>query len=100
MNVGNHDNRINLNIWYEFLFRTITQVLFWIHRKRAGKNIISDWLKFLNAEQSNGIDLINIYGDKLIGNRYISQDQIDILKEVLALRLNDHSIGLIFRDKK
>ena len=75
-----------------FLFMIITQVVFWMHRKRARKNIISDWLKFLNAEKSNDIDLINVYGDKLIWNRYISQDQIDILNEVLALRFNDHSI--------
>lgn len=45
---------------------------------------------FLDAEKSNDIDLINSLGEKLIWNRYISQDQIDKLNESLSRRVSDH----------
>lgn len=74
------------------LFMIITQVVFWMHRIMARKNIIAHWLKFLEAEKSNDINLLNLYGDKLIWNRYISQDQIDELNNSLLFRLKDHPV--------
>ena len=70
-----------------FLFMIITQVVFWRNRKLARKEIITDWTKFLNAEKANNINSMKLYGEKLIWNRYISQDQIDKLNESLSLRL-------------
>ena len=70
-----------------FLFMIITQVVFWRNRKLARKEIITDWTKFLNAEKSNNVNSMKLYGEKLIWNRYISQDQIDKLNESLSLRL-------------
>ena len=73
-----------------FVFMIVTQVVFWRNRKEARKRIITDWSKFLEAEHSNDIVLIKLYGDKLIWNRYISQDQINKLNESLSSRLKNH----------
>lgn len=73
-----------------FIVMIIIQIVFWRNRKEARKRIITDWAKFLNAEQANNIDAINLYGDRLIWNRYISQGQIDRLNEVLSSRLEKH----------
>lgn len=75
-----------------FIFMIATQVVFWMHRKAARKNIITDWLKFLEAENTDDITLINSLGDKLIWNRYISQDQIDKLNNILSSHLEKHPI--------
>ena len=73
-----------------FVFMIITQIVFWKQRQLARERIITDWAKFLNAERFNDIKSIKLYGDKLIWNRYISQEQIDRLNEVLASRLEKH----------
>ncbi len=74
-----------------FVFMIITQIVFWKQRQLARERIITDWAKFLNAERFNDIKSIKLYGDKLIWNRYISQEQIDRLNEVLASRLEKHA---------
>ena len=77
-----------------FIFMIATQVVFWMHRKAARKNIITDWQKFIEAENTDDILSINSLGDKLIWNRYISQDQIDELNRILSSRLEKHPILL------
>ena len=73
-----------------FPFLIITQIVFWRNRKKARQNIILDWKKFLAAENSDNIELIKKYGERLIWNRYISQDQIDKLNDSLSTRLENH----------
>ena len=73
-----------------FIFMIATQVVFWMHRKSARKNIIIDWQKFIEAEKADDLELMNSLGDKLIWNRYISQSQIDFLNESLIFRIDDH----------
>ena len=75
-----------------FIGMILTQIVFWKHRRKARKEIITTWAKLLSAEKDNNIELINKYGDELIWNRYISQSQIDTLNRILKHRLNDYPI--------
>ncbi len=74
-----------------FLFMIVTQWVFWMRRKLARRNIISDWRYFLDAEKSNDVELLNLYVDKLIWNRYISQDQIDQINKVISVRVENYT---------
>jgi hypothetical protein len=73
-----------------FSFMIITQLVFSRNRKKARKNIITDWHNFIKAENSNNIALIIKYGERLIWNRYVSQEKIDKLNDSLSSRLIEY----------
>lgn len=68
----------------------ITQIIFWSIRNYNRKNILIIWDQFIEASQANDIDSILFFGDKLIWNRYVSQNQIDKINLILSSKINDN----------
>lgn len=72
---------------YSLIFIVIISIginyFLWKDKKLDKKNLDSDWQKFLKAVSINDIKGIEVYGDKLIWNKYLLKEQLNqILDEV------------------
>jgi hypothetical protein len=56
-------------------------------RQRDKNNLAIDWKNFLKSESQNDIKGIEIYGDKLIWNKYLLNEQLDKIIVVVNSRV-------------
>ena len=59
-------------------------------RGRDKNSINEDWKKFLHASSKNNIGEIKYYGDKLIWNKYLKQNQLTKISEVVAIKIEKY----------
>uniref|UniRef100_UPI00404AAC2E hypothetical protein n=1 Tax=Flavobacterium sp. TaxID=239 RepID=UPI00404AAC2E len=72
-----------------FFVLTIIYYYAWKDSLRDKNNLKKDWQKFLNSESSNDIKRIAKYGDQLIWNKYLSNDQLHKIIDVVNLRITE-----------
>ncbi len=58
--------------------------------KRDMDKIDDQWNAFLEAVDREDVDKIQLYGDKLIWNTDLKQEQLSTIKEVVELHLEDN----------
>lgn len=56
-------------------------------RQRDKNNLAIDWKNFLKSESQNNIKGIVTYGDKLIWNKYLLNEQLDKVIDVVNSRV-------------
>jgi hypothetical protein len=59
------------------------QVFLYLSRIKDNREIDKDWETFVNAVEVSDIDLIQIYGYKLIWNKCLKQEQLTYIKSTL-----------------
>lgn len=66
------------------------QYILWQKSIKAYKAIDKDWESFLEASSEKDIKLIKLYGDKLLWNQHLKQEQLDEITEVIKLNIDQY----------
>ncbi|WP_299098958.1 hypothetical protein [uncultured Winogradskyella sp.] len=53
-------------------------------------NLENHWQKFLRADSLNDINGIDFYGNKLIYNKYLRIEQLDVISKVANSKVNNY----------
>ncbi|WP_320814113.1 hypothetical protein [Flavobacterium sp.] len=77
------------SLGFIFLILTVIYNFVWKDRFRDKNNLKKDWQKFLNSESLNDIKGITENGDKLIWNKYLLNEQLDKIIDVVNLRITE-----------
>jgi len=73
------------------LFIAVTiQILLRRSRKKDKLSLDADWQNFLTASSTEDIEGINNYGDKLIWNKYLKQNQLTQISKVVELNIDKY----------
>ena len=78
---------IIVTIAFILLIGTTIQFIIWRSNKRDKLSLDKDWMNFIDASTQSDIDLINEYGDKLIWNKHLKQEQLTIISEVVESKI-------------
>ena len=68
----------------------IGQYFLYNSRKKDRLSIDSDWSNFLHASSSNHIGDIKQYGDKLVWNKHLKQDQLTEITKVVNSKIDKY----------
>ena len=77
------------SLGFTFLVLIVIYNFVWKDRIRDKNNLKKDWQKFLNSESLNDIKGIAQNGDKLIWNKYLLNEQLDKIIDVVNLRITE-----------
>jgi hypothetical protein len=77
------------SIFVIFLISIVAYYYIRKDRQRDKNNLAIDWKNFLKSESQNDIKGIEIYGDKLIWNKYLLNEQLDKIIVVVNSRVTN-----------
>lgn len=66
------------------------QYVLWQKRIKDQNSIDKDWKLFLKASSKKDIKSIQLYGDKLLWNQYLKQEQLTEITEVIKLNIEQY----------
>ena len=74
---------LGLTIFVAIAIAILIQFLIWKVKQKDKQTIDETWQKFLKASSAKDIDGLIFYGDKLIWNKFLNQNQLSKMKEIV-----------------
>ena len=68
----------------------LIQYFLWKSKVKDRKSIADNWDKFLIASSKNDINDIKYFGDKLVWNKYLKQEQLTKITQVVASKAEEY----------